>query len=337
MKTNSELIKYLATSDLAVFFEIDRIALNDNHAQKENLLKYMKSIKKSDLELFLSNKKYKEFGKQIDSLSWEDNARISYCKTMLPKEIGKFRLQTLLDNNLDPPLPYNYPVFKDVKIDSNNLISLSVLQSMAKTQMLGNNIFHILLTLPQPNSMYWCARYLFEMGNFCDVRLRLDPLLIFNRDQYHQMQYKMFVYGKPPETNSYGSLKEIKHIRWMSDNYDSSDEKFTDAVWKPKDDEVHIIFEEIPKPGSNYYRGSRYFHSIFNCSKNKIIHFDGAIRIYSDDEIICRINCHVKDIGKIGKRVKVFQVDSEVDINIWSNIAASFFVWNEDVRNYFCN
>ncbi|MBK7107430.1 MAG: hypothetical protein IPH62_19360 [Ignavibacteriae bacterium] len=151
------------------------------------------------------------------------------------------------------------------------------------------------------------------------------------------MNYRMFIYGKPPELNSFNSLKEITHVRWMDDRYDFSQTQFTDAVWIPKENEVHIIFEEVPK--TNFYdcRASRYFHTIFNKETNKIEHFDGAIRIYNKSEIEKRINCHVKDVGKIGKRVKVFQVDSEVDVEKWSNVASSFFVWNEDLKNYFSN
>ena len=64
---------------------------------------------------------------------------------------------------------------------------------------------------------------------------------------------------------------------------------------------------------------------------------DGAIRIYSFEEIEVRNTCHVKDIGKIGKRIKIFQIDNELELEDWSNIASSFYVWNEDVQKYFSN
>ncbi len=185
--------------------------------------------------------------------------------------------------------------------------------------------------------MYWAMMSLFEVSNFCDVRLRLDPYLIFHENTYSHMNFRMLVYGKPPNLEELNSLRTISHLRWMHDNIEKFDSLFTDALWYPRDNQVHFICEEVPKTDSFWYRGSRYFHAIYDCSLNKIVHLDGALRIYTERENIHRISCHVKDIGKIGKRVKIFQVDGEMSINNWSNITASFFVWNDDVQNYFRN
>ena len=81
-----------------------------------------------------------------------------------------------------------------------------------------------------------------------------------------------------------------------------------------RESEVHFISEEIPKTSTAWFRGSRYFHAIYNCSNQKIIHLDGAIRIYSVEEVKARNNCHVKDIGKIGKRIKIFQINRELEL-----------------------
>ncbi|MCB9248349.1 MAG: hypothetical protein H6613_07285 [Ignavibacteriales bacterium] len=332
--SNIELIKYFASIDKPLIFEINDIVFSSNHPQKENLNYYLENIDEYNINEILSNNDYKLFGKQMKPLSWRDNAKISYAKSHLDKEIGRFRLDFLLNDSINPTTPYDLTEFKDIEIDDNNLISISKMQEILKS---SKRIFQILLTLPVPNSMYWCAAHLFALSKTCDVKVRLDPFLIFNKDGFSQMNYKMFIYGKPPDLNSYNSLKETTHVRWMDDQYDFSQTQFTDAVWIPKENEVHIIFEEIPKTHAYYYRASRYFHTIFNKETNKIEHFDGAIRIYNKYEIEKRINCHVKHVGKIGKRVKVFQIDSEVDVEKWSNVASSFFVWNDDVKNYFSN
>ncbi|MDP2365352.1 MAG: hypothetical protein Q8M94_16480 [Ignavibacteria bacterium] len=333
MHNHKELIKFLSSTNVPINFVIDEIVFNKNHPQSKNLNSYLNKINEMDLQSILSNKDYKLFGKQIGSLSWEENARISFAKKSLFKELGKYRLKILSEENVIPS-PYHLPEFKNIEIDSDNLISFSTMREIAKT---SNNVFQILLRLPVQNSMYWCARNLFEVSKFCDIKIRLDPLFVFEKAAYGQMNYKMFVYGKPPELSAYNSLKELNHIRWMPDNFDLADSQFTDAVWIPKDNEIHIIFEEIPKVSSSFYCPSRYFHTIYNKEKNKIEHFDGAIRVYSDSEIERRINCHVKDIGKIGKRIKIFKIDSEIEIEKWSSVAASFFVWNSDVVNYFSN
>ena len=333
MQDNIELIKYLSSTDIPLIFVVDRIVFDNDHPQKKNLDSFMNEINNSEIQRILSNKDYRSFGKQINSLSWEENAKISCAKSSLYEEVGKYRLKILLEKKDIVP-PYELPEFKNIEIDSDNLISFSQMHEIAKS---SNKVFQILLSLPAPNSMYWCARSLFELSRSCEVKIRLDPFLIFEKGGYAQMNYKMFVYGKPPNLNSYNSLSELKHLRWMADNYDSSESQFTDAVWIPRGNEIHIIFEEIPKDSCSSYRPSRYFHSIFNKEKNKIEHLDGAIRIYSKSEIKRRIDCHVKDIGKIGKRIKIFKVDSEIELENWSDVAASFFVWNSDVVNYFSN
>lgn len=337
MESEEELIKHFASTEIDAFFEVNNILLEESHAQKDNLLEFMKNVSDFEIENILANKKYRALGKQIESLTWEENARIIYCKKVLPKEVGRLRINTLLDENTNPPIPYNHSALIDIERDSNDLISMSQMRDKIKNNQLSGYIFQILPSLPQHNSMYWTMISLFEVSNSYNVRLRLDPYLIFHKDSYSQMFYRMLVYGKPPKLDKLNTLKSISHLRWMPDDIENSEALFTDALWYPRDNQVHFVCEEIPKTDSYWYRGSRYFHAIYDCSMNKIIHLDGAIRIYSESEIIDRINCHVKDIGKIGKRVKIFQINGELSTNIWSKITASFFVWNEDVQYYFCN
>lgn len=337
MKENFGIIKHFASCGEEPYFEINRIFLNDDHPQKDNLKCYMDSITEEEIQKILSNKDFKLSGKLVDSISWENNAKLSYCKSMIPKEVNKLRLQAVCDETIFPPLPYDHPLLSDIKLDNNNMASFSKIIEKNRSDRLSDVIFQILPSLPKLNSMYWVMRYLFELRNQSDVKIRLDPFMIINKKNFSQMSYKMIVYGKPPDLRNMNSLKKVVHLRWMSDKNDTSDEKFTDAFWYPWNDEIHFICEEIPKIGCIWYRGSRYFHSIYDCKKNKINHLDGAIRVYTDEEIERRTNCHVKDIGKIGKRIKIFQADSEIDIDLWSNLVASFFVWNDDVLKYFSN
>lgn len=80
---------------------------------------------------------------------------------------------------------------------------------------------------------------------------------------------------------------------------------YTDLVWSPRGDEVHFLCEELPKRDFISVRGSGYFHAIYKPHEEVFIHIDGALRFYSDDEWDIRKNAHVKDVGKLGKRVKI--------------------------------
>jgi hypothetical protein len=73
------------------------------------------------------------------------------------------------------------------------------------------------------------------------------------------------------------------------------------------------------------------------------MHCDGAMRIYSDEELNRRLDYHVKDTEarKVGKRVKIFQYESnenmgiEIDHDTFCQLTINFFVWNDDVQLYF--
>ena len=82
-------------------------------------------------------------------------------------------------------------------------------------------------------------------------------------------------------------------------------------------------------------RGARYLHAVYDKSSDQLSHLDGAIRIYTADEIVHRSATHVRKAGKVGRRVKVFRTDAAVDRDSLSAIAEAFFFWNYDVARYF--
>lgn len=69
----------------------------------------------------------------------------------------------------------------------------------------------------------------------------------------------------------------------------------------------------------------------------KVTHCDGALRIYDQDEIKIRQRFHVRqpEVRKIGKRVKLFLINDEIDQELFMSLATNFFMWNEDAINYF--
>jgi hypothetical protein len=97
---------------------------------------------------------------------------------------------------------------------------------------------------------------------------------------------------------------------------------------------VHFICEEVPQESVISYRGSRYFHSVYLPEANTFRHVDGAVRFYGKDGITARLATHVRNAGKVGERVKLFQVDGEIQEEHWSALANAFFIWNQDVWNY---
>ena len=164
--------------------------------------------------------------------------------------------------------------------------------------------------------------------------IRLDPLSVQPRDKYRGAEYRMWVYGVPLDWDQVSSLREDLHGRWMPDDPLSIGCSFTDVVWSPRSGEVHFVCEEVPSPDQIYERGSRYLHAIFLPEEGHFIHVDGAVRYYSVDQMDSRLKTHVRKAGKAGQRVKIFRVEGAISTELWSALASSFFVWNQDVVRY---
>ena len=215
-------------------------------------------------------------------------------------------------------------------------VKLSEFDTSVRYLKRGSTAFEILPSIAtSTNSMYWALKNLFKLTTRGEIKIRLDPLMINQASTYRPMEYKMLVYGKELDWRDIGSLKEDRHMRLQPNYGFQYDVEFTDLVWSPRGNEIHFICEELPKINANCIRGSRYFHSIYRLGECRFIHCDGAIRIYTTQEIEERHNVHVRNIGKIGKRVKIFQTDFDIPRIDWVSLVSAFYVWNMDAENYF--
>lgn len=246
----------------------------------------------------------------------------------------------LLDLPPNRSSPYDHPSLCGIEVDPNGLVRMNdftaAVEGFTCGLKRGNHVFEILPSISSStNSMYWANGYLHKLMNNNEIRVRLDPLMILSAEDYKPLMYKMWVYGKSFDWSDIENLKEDQHARFMPDFGFQSDVKFTDLVWSPRHDEIHFICEEVPKTYFQPVRGSRYCHSIYLPHKQSVIHCDGAIRLFSQQELVKRYDSHVRNIGKIGKRKKVFQVDGVITTTEWTSLVSSFFVWNTDIERYF--
>ncbi len=66
-----------------------------------------------------------------------------------------------------------------------------------------------------------------------------------------------------------------------------------------------------------------------------IVHFDGALRIYTDGQLAARGATHIRNAGRCGIRVKLFNFFEPLARESMVDVAAAFYVWNEDLQAYF--
>lgn len=77
----------------------------------------------------------------------------------------------------------------------------------------------------------------------------------------------------------------------------------------------------------------RYVHSIVH-SKDSLFHMDGAIRSYSEETMIARLD---KDISKAGKNTiykKLWRIDGDIDVTLWKSLLSDYFRDNTMIGEY---
>jgi len=235
--------------------------------------------------------------------------------------------------------PYDNPDLDGILPDSDGLVELDdfcydgrFFPGLNRKQ----TVFEVLPSLAKAvNSMYWTLGELTKIAKKAKIKVRLDPLLVHDVSNYAPVFFRMLVWGKPLDWNAIAKLKQADHSRWFPDPGWQEDVEFTDMVWTPRDDGIQFTCEEVPKLGARQFRGSRYSHGIYTPNRHTFIHCDGAIRIYDREELLLRHQAHVRQIGKIGKRIKTFMVEGEISTDEWTNLTCSYFVWNNDLQNYF--
>lgn len=262
------------------------------------------------------------------------NIKMRTFARLVNKAIDERRIKYLLKND-DIPLPYK-GINRDF-YDEDFLIDIDRFDIHNMRFINGKYSYSVLPSRPEKNSLYFALRELTNIKDQAKVKLRLDPFMKKLNEDYQSIMYKMRVYGNPFCWEDINSLDGVIKLKWQDENYDYSNREFTEMVWKRVDNEVHFICEELPRKEDLSVRGSRYFHSIYIPESEKIIHADAALRIYSSNEFDKRVVSHVSQIGKIGKRVKIFRADGEIDRENWSLLVSSFFYMNKDIEDYYKN
>ena len=147
------------------------------------------------------------------------------------------------------------------------------------------------------------------------------------------MFYKMFMYGRPLDWSRIAGLRESEHGRWLPDGPLGRKSLFTDFCWQPRANEVHFTCEEVPVLAVSP-EASRYLHAIYLPERESFEHFDGALRVYTVEELSRRHDLHVRNAGKLGYRQKVFRADEAIPQEAFSAVTQAFFVWNYDIQTY---
>lgn len=335
-------LNFFCGSLIDPMFEVFEILDNNEHKEHQKVLCDIKSLAPDELENFVDKYHINEIiGRQEDK---ETARRAYFLVHVLQKQINDQRKSKLTEIT-KRQVPYDSSNLIEVEIDDNQLVKMNVFNLSKYNLMLNDMVYMICPVNEESNSSYWLSQTIFkqQIQNNINFKVRLDPLKEIHKDQYNPMMYKMHVHGKPLDWDRLKTLRFDDFGQWFNEKeYEKIG--FTDYVWSPKkDNTIHFTCEEVPKLEYNGIQSSRYFHAIFDKASGKINHCDGAIRFYMEDELTNRVHFQVKDpeVRKVGKRIKIFQFDSkdnrdtELGQDDFCDLVVNFFVWNQDVMNYF--
>jgi hypothetical protein len=139
---------------------------------------------------------------------------------------------------------------------------------------------------------------------------------------------------------------DISSIPNAVTRYESNEEqKFFSSVlgtefwWKADKDEKTLEIEEIREQPSlgidkNSY-GCRYIHSIYDNNKAEFIHFDGAIRLYDNEQILKRWEESINKAGKNTTYTKLFRIDGKLELSDWKKLCVLYYKGNPLLFEYF--
>jgi hypothetical protein len=265
----------------------------------------------------------------------EKLARIWYAERLFSEQASRKRLERLTDlRSSVETVPYSAACLRGVRVDDEYLVPLTDFSYNNSTLNANGFSFTVCPTNVEANSTYWLLRSFYEQKVADHVSVRLDPFLWGPSGSFPQMAYKMIVYAKPVNWDGIGQLKEQLHGQMRADKPPERS-ALTEFCWIPRDDGIHFTCEELPPIDRIHFEGARYLHAIYDPHARVITHFDGALRIYTAEQLETRHQKHLRSAGKMGLRRKIFRTDKPIEREAFSLIAQAFFVWNDDLARYF--
>jgi hypothetical protein len=328
-----EIFATFAADPTGVLDKLAHIAIDPKSPLHTSVNMFLKKIPQAAVAETCADAVFREFYGGVQNP--DRLARIWFAERFLIDHIAAQRLERIREDGEGcRPTPYSNPALSDVPVDSERLVRLNDFDFDGSRLVRKQSAFTVLSTTSSPNSTYWLLRALYSEGIADKCSVRLDPFLHGSVEAFPSVFYKDLVYGTPLDWGKVANLQTPDHGRWFSDGL-NPDAGITEFSWVPRGEEVHFICEELPKLASVHASGSRYLHTVY-CRKSKLItHFDGALRLYTPEELQTRSSQHVRNAGKQGTRVKVFRTDTPIARECFSLITQAFFIWNRDVVNYF--
>lgn len=265
---------------------------------------------------------------------------------------GKFFEKSCVAYNFDNIAEKIFPELF-AKIDKNGLIFLNDI--LISFEYIGSGIFKSKntefcifchqffnrnLSLINNYNTYFIDEFIkLNSNSEITLRIALDKNLIglsktyqgfLEFDYWFGPKFNDDISSIPNGVSKYGTNNEQSFYSGISE---------TEFWWKNDVTEKTLEIEEIrvtPSLGidENSY-GCRYIHSIYDTLKQEFIHFDGAIRLYSEEAIVQRWDKNINKAGKNTDYTKLFRIDGKLELSNWKKLCILYYKGNPLLYEYF--
>lgn len=111
----------------------------------------------------------------------------------------------------------------------------------------------------------------------------------------------------------------------------------TEFFWSHQEGIKTFQVEEISTPNQRYgpYNLNRYVHAQRDIRAAMLKHFDGAVKVYLENEYAARLNSQMPNAPRGHAKVKLFRIDGDVDVDQWVELTSYFLKGNEMLMEYF--
>lgn len=174
-----------------------------------------------------------------------------------------------------------------------------------------------------------------------NVQIAIDPDLIgLLGTEMCELEYQ---YWWGPKFNEDLSMIPLGVTKHENEGYDNvfSNLCFTEFGWYMQDDRQTFECEEVIdkaniQNGESEYYGCRFVHSMLNPLTQLPNHLDGAIRAYTDEQIIERLEKSIDKSERDSWYTKLWRIDSDMSVSLWKELITHYYRDNRLIGEYFC-
>ncbi|WP_288693842.1 hypothetical protein [uncultured Brachyspira sp.] len=325
-------ISYTKMCGMLISNKMFALTISSNFIMTENEMKNVKSIYNNFINNLI-NKNWDKFNELILKLG--DNLSNNYKKLFA-------YAATIEDENI---ISRMFPELLD-KIDDDGLIDIKEFKDMIYPGVYKYKDFIIFAhrffkrgcALENSfNNKLLEKLQIMSKNNLVNIKIRIDLDLIglIGTEQY-MLEYD-YIWG-PKFNDDLNSIPDGETVHEFKD-----EEKYmygidkVEILWKSRENEKIFESEEITNDSLNNSKvvfRNRYVHSIIKSDEINPFHLDGAIRQYTIDEHINRIDSRIIDNNN-AEYIKLWRLDGKIEVNNWKELISTFYNENKLLGEYF--